>query len=134
MLVGCHSEEPDGKRNALPSSPVSEGLSEGARLISDLQSYQWQRLSEPPSLDKSRHTVLPPPSQQERGTATKLVTQLAVLTAQTRPGDLVQVSSLRGAMGLPAENEAPSLSSPQDPMSPPSQSATDTDQQHTNST
>ena len=66
--------------------------------------------------------------------ATKLVTQLAVLTARTRPGDLVQVSSLRGAMGLPAENEAPSLSSPQDPMSPPSQSATDTDQQHTNST
>lgn len=53
-------------------SPVSEDLTEGAQLISDLQAYQWQRLAEPPSLGPDGITSLPPPSQLETETG-KLV-------------------------------------------------------------
>ena len=51
---------------SLPSA--SERLSEGAQLISDLQTYQWQRLAEPPSRGSDGITTLPPPSLQERDT------------------------------------------------------------------
>ena len=50
------------------STPVDDQLYEGTNLLSDLHAYQWNRLAQSPSLDSEGHTILPPPSQQEKET------------------------------------------------------------------